>query len=112
MASPSVDLNESPGRRALSRFASRVLAVGATPDAALTPLETRLLKLTAELFMNCVFCAQISKTMADPSRPTGQPVPIDPDIIGTGARFALAAAVEIEQPLRELRDKLEGRGEH
>lgn len=113
MATPAPDVDAPERERpTIDRFASRMLAVGATPDAALTPLETRLLKLTAELFINCVVCAQISKSMADPERAaSGRPVPVDVDLIATGARFALVAAVEIEQPLRELRDKLEGRRE-
>jgi len=105
---PEVDAPERE-RPSLSRFAARVLAVGATPDGALTPRELRLLKLVSELFINGMLCAQIAKGMAK-ERPDGQPVPVNAEIVAEGARFALAAAVEIEQPLRELRDKLEGRG--
>jgi hypothetical protein len=93
---PGVDAPERE-RPSLSRFAARVLAVGTTPDGALTPLELRLLKLTSELFINGVMCAQIAKGMAK-ERPDGQPVPVTAEIVAEGARFALAAAVEIEQP--------------
>lgn len=110
MAIPDPEL-EAPARPSPSRFAARVMAIGATPDHALTPIEQRLLKLTAELFTCGLTCAQM-RGMAAAGWLPGQPTPpITAEVVGEAARFALAAAVEIEQPLRELRDKLEGRGE-
>lgn len=80
---------------------------GATPSNRLSPVEERLLAIARFFFVDCVLSARANRIEA-----SGRPIdctPIDKATIANGARLALAAAVEIEAPLREIRERVEVR---
>lgn len=80
---------------------------GKISAARLAPVEERLLALAKSFFFDGVLFARANRIEA-----SGRPIdctPIDGGIIAEGARFALAAAIEIEAPLREIRDRMEVR---
>lgn len=77
------------------------------PASRLSPLEERLLFIARTFFFDCVIFARGNRIEA-----TGEPidrVPVSPDIVAEGSRLALAAAVEVEAPLREIREQVEVR---
>lgn len=77
------------------------------PPGRLSPLEERLLAIARLFFFDCAVFARASRIEA-----TGEPidrVPVTPAIIAEGARLAIAAAIEVEAPLREIRERVEVR---
>lgn len=93
----------------LTRTLTQRLAAEATKvaDNRLSPVEERLLSIAKYLFLDCVLAARANRIEA-----SGRPVdsnPIDAATIADGARLALAAAVEIEAPLRAIREQMEVR---
>jgi len=83
------------------RFVERVMQPEFRPDL-LTPLESRLLTITQTFLVNALIMARVD------GQPPGQILPLNAETMARGARLALAAAIEVEQPLRQLRDSLEG----
>lgn len=93
---------EPRGPETPATFAARLLA-NRTPVAQLSPMEKRLLAIAADLFGNCVGLACVGRTRAD------EIDPLTTEIVVEGARLAVAAAVEIEQHLRGVREHVEAR---
>ena len=86
------------------------VAAAPTPPAQLSQVEQRLVALTTELFDKVLLEVRKDDWLA-----AGGPAKI-PEFprstlaqIVTAHRIALACAIEIEKPLRELRDQLEGK---
>jgi hypothetical protein len=74
----------------------------ANTDQVLAPIERRLAELAKPFFSDLLLFCRID--------PGGAGLrPISDEAVRVAARFSLVAAIEIEQPLRELRDKL-GKG--
>lgn len=84
---------------------SRRLLSSKLPENRLTPMEQRLLDIFRVVFLDSVLLARISLMAPTDSAPP----PLDASIVAQGTRYALAVAIEIEAPLREIRDRLEER---
>lgn len=98
---PTVDA-ERLARSLTARLAEEAGKISAS---RLAPVEERLLAIAKALFVDGVLLARANRIEA-----SGRPIdctPIDGAIIAEGARLALAAAIEIEAPLREIRDRME-----
>ena len=90
--------------REVRRFAQRLMAAR-IPAGQLAPLEERLLAVMRPLFSDCLMFARIGRMAPGADLP-----PVTEDLIAEGARFAVVAAVEIEQHLRQVRRRLEDAG--
>lgn len=85
----------------------RLKAETGTPPYRLSATEERLLAIAKTVFIECVLCARMNLV-----EKTGEPMDrclVTEAIAAEGARYALAAAVEVEGPLREVRERMEGR---
>lgn len=107
MAPPTTE--PAPGPRNLTE-ALFPRAAPPTPPAQLSQVEQRLVALASELFDKILLEVRKDDWLA-----VGGPVVV-PEFprttlaqMVTAHRIALACAVEIEKPLRELRDQLEGK---
>lgn len=83
------------------RFSDLLFRIESTPVYQLTDIETRLLTIARELFSGLLITVRIedSPGCADLGRTT-------PAQSVRAAALAFAAAVEIEKPLRDIRDAL------
>lgn len=89
----------------LRNLTERLKTEAVTPAHRLSPIEERLLLIAKTIFIDCVICVRANQV-----EKTGEPVdriPVSEAISAQAARLALAAAVEMEKPLREVRDRLE-----
>jgi hypothetical protein len=84
------------------RFAQKLMATQSVPER-LSAMEERLLAISVIFFRECIIAARVA------SMPPGSTLvpPITAAVIAEAARLALAAAVEVEFPLRALRGKME-----
>lgn len=92
---------------AFRSLTERLKAEAATPLHRLSATEERLLAIAKTIFIDCVLCARMNRV-----EKTGEPMDrclVTEAIAAEGARYALAAAIEVEAPLRELRERMEGR---
>lgn len=98
-----VESNPPPGAEppSLRRFRARLM--DAAPVERLSPLEERILAITARFYMDSITLARCARLAG----PGDLPAPVSAEIVAEGARLALAAAIEIEDPLRTIRDRLE-----
>lgn len=91
-----------------NRLAQALLARGAsTPVDRLSPMERRLLDIAMPFFSLIAIQLRVGPGGHDELPPLTQ------DIAVRAASFALACAVEVERPLRDVRDalNLQPRGE-
>lgn len=85
------------------RFAQKLMASAPAAPERLSAMEERLLALMRPFFLDCITMARVA------SMPPGslEVPPVTAAVVAEGARLALAAAVEVEFPLRALRGKME-----
>lgn len=75
-----------------------------TPAASLSEVELRLIRIANELMIGLAIQVRYEGCT------DGQnPAPLTPAIVGRVAELAIAAAIAMEKPLRDIRDELEGR---
>jgi hypothetical protein len=104
---PRVSLRQD-GRRGMSAqvesLTSRLRRIAATAPGQLTDMESRLVKLTVEFLREVLIVVRCegAKELSDVR-------PVDPSALAEAARLAFACAVEVEQPLREIRSRMEAR---
>lgn len=105
MSGPKATLTPDAAR--VLRGLTERLKADAAPPCRLTATEERLLAIAKVIFIECVICVRanvVEKTGEATDR-----VPVTEVITAEAARLALAAAIEIEAPLRAIREQMEVR---
>ncbi|HSF40324.1 MAG TPA: hypothetical protein VLT87_11070 [Thermoanaerobaculia bacterium] len=89
----------------MSDLTVRLLAqIAAAPLGALSDMDTRLCKLTLEFLREMVVLVRCDGAQS-PEEVRG----LTPDVVARATALAFRAAVEVEQPLREIRSRMEAR---
>lgn len=96
-------MSKTPALAPRATFSQLLFAVASTPPSELTDLERRLLAITKELYVNTLVFVQVEAARADPDAPIP---PATDGQVARAARLAFVAAVELEKPLRDIRDAL------
>lgn len=108
MSAAKPETKPTPPRNLTEALFSKMPA--ATPPEQLSQIESRLVRLTGELLPGVVLQVRCDAWDAVGGPSVTPMLPrITLDQIVTAHRIALACAIEIEKPLRELRDKIEGK---
>lgn len=90
------------------KFSEALFCASVTPPAQLTAIECRLLAIAGDLFQRTALLIRIMDAVdagTDPNQP-GIMKPLTEAQAGRAAKLSLVAAIELEQPLREIRNKL------
>lgn len=97
-------MSKIPSLTPRASFSQLLFAIAETPPSELTDLERRLLAITKELYVNTLVMVRVeAAARADLDAPIP---PATDGQVARAARLAFVAAVEIERPLRDIRDAL------
>lgn len=94
---------EPPGP---TRKFSDALFGAQAPPAQLTAIECRLLAIAGDLIPRTALLLRNLEALANGVDLNGKLPPLSEEQVARVAKLSLVAAIELEQPLREMRDKL------